>query len=119
MSTTVAKPSTLAIVDVALRTDDQVSGRIRDRVLGLLSRGSEETALASGEIGETAAGAILGLNPSTMSRWRRGLVPHRGPFPFTTRVDLSDRLRYQRAEVVAYLQQRLLASAAQAGGNTP
>jgi hypothetical protein len=102
---TLAHPNTITVIDLILQGDPAVSAAIRKRTIALISHGdAAATAGPDPWCSEDIAAHILGLDRTTLGKWRRGLLPKRGPFPFTVSVDLLDRVRYRHAEAVEYIQ---------------
>jgi hypothetical protein len=109
---------TLTIVEAACQADAGVADTVRRRILEILRSGVTAPA-GSPMLSEREAAAVLDMACSTLNRWRRGQRPEDGPFPFTTCVNSMGRLRYDRAEVVAYHQARMLRTLRRPAPATP
>ena len=103
-----ASASTLVIVDAACGADPGVTPGIRQRIIEILRTGVAASGAAI-HLSESEAAAVTGLSKTQLNRWRRGLKPDLGPFPFRVVPDISGRRwRYDRQEVTDFVQKRLM-----------
>jgi hypothetical protein len=100
--TTLAKPTTIAVIDLILQGDEHLSDQIRRRALALISTGSTDPDGCTEEMGAKAFANLLGISESALNRWQKGQTKSYGPWPFTILLDLKGARRYLRSEGFAH-----------------
>jgi len=107
MSTILAAPHTLTIVDAACGADPGVAPAIRERILEILRTGVAASGSAA-RLTERETSACIGISKSQLNRWRRGQKTAMGPFPFHPTLDpTGSRWVYDRREVTDYVHAML------------
>ena len=95
---------TLQLVQTVLEHDPEVTDDTRSRVLAMLRADRQPVQFC----GEREAAKLLGISAMTLCNWRRGLRRRAASFPFTVYPTPAGTFRYDRAEILSYVDEHMI-----------